>query len=48
MIDHVLAFARGRGLPNVRWLTQESNETARRLYDTYAPRTEFILYSVAV
>lgn len=46
LIDHVRAFAKARGLPNVRWLTQESNAAARKLYDTYAPRTEFVLYSV--
>ncbi len=48
LIDHVLAFARERGLPGVRWLTQESNYAARRLYDTYAPKTDFILYNVPV
>ncbi len=46
LIDHVLAFARARGLPNVRWLTAEDNATARALYDSYAPCTPFILYSI--
>lgn len=46
LIDHVRSFARDRGLPNVRWLTAEDNTTARALYDTYAPRTPFILYSL--
>lgn len=46
LVDHVLAFARERGLPNVRWLTAEDNATARSLYDSYRPRTPFILYSV--
>lgn len=46
LIDHVRAFAKGRGLPGVRWLTQEFNYPARRLYDTYAPKTDFILYNV--
>jgi len=48
MIDHVLAFARDSGLPGVRWLTQEFNYPARQLYDTYAPRTDFILYGVTL
>ena len=48
MIDHVLAFAKSHGLPGVRWLTQEFNYPARQLYDTYAPRTDFILYNVPV
>lgn len=48
MIDHVLAFAKDRGLPGVRWLTQENNYTARRLYDTYGPKTDFMLYNIPV
>ncbi len=48
LIDHVLTFARGRGLPGVRWLTQEFNYPARRLYDTYCAKSDFILYNVPV
>ena len=48
MIDHVLEFAKARGLPGVRWLTQEFNYPGRRLYDSYAPKTDFILYNVPV
>ena len=46
LIDNVLSFARMRGLPSVDWLTQEFNYTGRRLYDTYQPKSEFILYTV--
>lgn len=46
LIDHVLAFAKDRGLPSVDWLTQEFNYPGRRLYDTYQPKSEFVLYSV--
>lgn len=48
MIDHVIAFARARGISNVRWLTQECNYPGRRLYDSYRPKSDFILYSVPV
>lgn len=48
LIDHVVADARSKGLTNVRWLTQEFNYPARRLYDTYQPRSDFILYTVPV
>ena len=48
MIDHVIAFAKSRGIGNVRWLTQEFNYAGRRLYDTYRPKSDFILYSVPV
>ena len=47
-LDHVLGFAKAQGLPGVRWLTQEFNYAARRLYDTYSSKTDFILYNVAV
>ena len=46
MIDHVIEFARNRGISNVRWLTQEFNYTARQLYDTYQSKSDFVLYSV--
>ena len=48
MIDHVIGFARGRGISNVRWLTQEFNYAGRRLYDTYRPKSDFVMYSVPV
>ena len=48
MIDHVIGFARGRGIGNVRWLTQEFNYAGRRLYDSYRPKSDFILYSIPV
>lgn len=48
LIDHVLGFARSRGLPGVRWLTQEFNYPARQLYDSYGRKTDFILYNVPV
>lgn len=48
MIDHVIGFARDRGFTNVRWLTQEFNYAGRRLYDTYRPKSDFVLYSVPV
>lgn len=48
LIDHVIGFARARGISNVRWLTQEFNYAGRRLYDTYRPKSDFVLYSVPV
>ena len=47
LIEHVRAFARLRGCSSVRWLTAETNTTARALYDSYAPASGFILYAVA-
>lgn len=48
LIDHVIGFAKARGIGNVRWLTQEFNYPGRRLYDSYRPKSDFILYSVPV
>ncbi len=48
LIDHVIGIARARGITNVRWLTQEFNYAGRRLYDSYRPKSDFILYSVPV
>lgn len=48
LMNHVVSFAETRGLSNVRWLTQEFNHQARRLYDSYRPRTDFILYNLPV
>ena len=48
LIDNVVEAARGMGIANVRWLTQEFNYTARKLYDTYQPKSDFILYSIPV
>lgn len=46
LIDHVIAYAADRDFAGVRWLTQDFNYAARRLYDSYASKTDFILYSV--
>lgn len=48
LIDHVIDFARQHCITNVRWLTQEFNYAGRRLYDSYQPKSDFILYSVPV
>ncbi|MEP0521732.1 MAG: GNAT family N-acetyltransferase [Hyphomicrobiales bacterium] len=48
LIDHVFAFAKAHKITNVRWLTQDSNAEARRLYDSYMPKSDFILYSIPV
>ncbi len=48
LIDNVIEFAKSRGVPNVRWLTQENNYAARKLYDTYVSKSDFLLYSVPV
>ena len=48
LIEHVMAFAKTKGAPSVRWLTQDFNYKGRMLYDSFAPKSDFILYNVAV
>jgi len=48
LIDHVMNFAKQNHIVNVRWLTQQNNDTAKRLYETYVAQSEFVLYSVPV
>ena len=44
LIKAVYSAADANGTPNVYWLTQDFNHTARRLYDKIAQKTPFIKY----
>ena len=44
LIEAVYAAADAAGAPNVYWLTQELNTTARRLYDRVGRPTPFVKY----
>lgn len=46
LIEAVRASAATRGITNVYWMTQETNDTARHLYDRVARRTGFIEYDL--
>lgn len=46
LIEHVRAWAADHGSTKVYWMTAETNETARRLYDQVAERTGFIHYEI--
>jgi GNAT superfamily N-acetyltransferase len=48
LINGVADSARERGCFRLYWLTQESNATARRLYDRVAKFTGFIRYDFAL
>ena len=45
LIEAVYAAADEAGCPTVYWLTQDFNETARKLYDRVATLTPFIKYN---
>lgn len=44
LIEAVYERAQAAGSPRVYWMTQESNATARRLYDQVAENSGFIQY----
>ena len=44
LIEQVARAARERGAPRLYWLTHQSNDTARRLYDRVASHAGFIRY----
>ena len=46
LIEAVHAEAAKAGVANVYWMTHETNETARQLYDRVARRTGFIEYDL--
>lgn len=47
LIEAVYDAADAAGAPNVYWLTQEGNTTARQLYDRIGKATDFIKYGRA-
>ncbi|WAT00695.1 GNAT family N-acetyltransferase [Rouxiella chamberiensis] len=44
LIEAVYRYADETGKGNVYWMTQESNQTARKLYDRVGVHTDFIKY----
>lgn len=48
LIAHVTDWARGHEASKVYWLTQETNATARTLYDRVATHTGFVHYEIGL
>ena len=46
LIEHLQHIGAEQGWDKIHWLTAESNATARRLYDQFAPATEFRQYAI--
>lgn len=44
LIEHVYSFAESKNCNRVYWTTQESNTTARKLYDKVANLTDMVQY----
>lgn len=47
LVEAVYAAADAAGAPDVYWMTEEGNATARRLYDRIGVKTPFIRYNRA-
>ncbi|HYZ15264.1 MAG TPA: GNAT family N-acetyltransferase, partial [Candidatus Acidoferrum sp.] len=47
LINHLCAIARERGWTHVRWVTEEANARAQRLYDRIATDMELRTYRIA-
>ena len=47
LIDALAELAEARGWSVVRWITAESNSTARALYDQVAQQTAWVTYDMA-
>jgi GNAT superfamily N-acetyltransferase len=48
LVAHVREWAESNGCAQVYWLTQESNDTARMLYDKVAHLSGFVHYEIAL
>ena len=48
LIEAVTDVARANGAQRVRWITQNTNATARKLYDQVAELSEFVIYDRTV
>ena len=46
LLDHTKQVAADRGLSVVRWITAADNETAMKLYDEKAERTDWVTYDM--
>jgi GNAT superfamily N-acetyltransferase len=48
LMDDLVALGKAKGWASVYWITAEANAPARKLYDSYAGRDEFVRYSVGL
>jgi GNAT superfamily N-acetyltransferase len=44
LIDDLIAMAKDRGWSRIYWHTRQSNDAARRLYDSYVDADDFVRY----
>lgn len=46
LLDHAQQTVKDLDIPVLRWMTQESNSAAQKLYEQYSKPSEWLLYSV--
>lgn len=46
LMDDLVALGKAKDWVSVYWITAEGNETARRLYDSYVGRDQFVRYCI--
>ena len=48
LMDDLVALGKAKDWASVYWITAEGNATARKLYDSYVGRDEFVRYSIGM
>jgi GNAT superfamily N-acetyltransferase len=48
LLDDLVALGKARDWASIYWITAEGNATARKLYDSYSGRDEFVRYSIGL
>ena len=48
IMDHLIALGRDKGWTRLYWNTQESNQRARALYDSYTPANDYVQYKLPI
>ena len=48
LLDDLVALGKARDWASIYWITAEGNATARKIYDSYTGRDEFVRYSIGL
>lgn len=48
LMDDLVALGKARDWASVYWITAEGNDSARKLYDSYVGRDEFVRYAIGM
>lgn len=48
LLDDLVALGKAKDWASIYWITAEDNATARKLYDSYTGKDEFVRYSIGL